>query len=119
LKNLLKVNYKYLFSNGTDTMSQISQDTSNPHSQELEQIVGALSKITSRTAEEIKPYLNELLDRLSQKKEDFASASFYATSTHEEWSAEFHHWVDSHQGEDIPVLSDSAMSRESMYPDRF
>lgn len=101
-------------------MSQISQDTSNPHSQELEQVVGALSKITSRPPEEIKPYLNELLDRLSLKKEsDNMSVSFYATSTHEEWSVEFHRWVDSHKGEDIPVLSDEAMSRESMYPDRF
>jgi hypothetical protein len=101
-------------------MSQIFQDTSNPHSQELEQVVSALSKITSRTPEEIKPYLNELLYRLSQKKEDnFISVSFYSTSTHEEWSTEFHHWVDSHKGEDIPVLSDFAMSRESMYPDRF
>ena len=101
-------------------MSQIEQDTPNPHSQELEQVVGTLSKITSRSPSEIKPYLNEMLDRLSQKKEDeLLSASFYATSTHEEWSAEFHRWVDSHKGEDLPVLSDEAMSRESMYPDRF
>ena len=110
----------HLFSNDSDTMSQIFQNTSNPYSKELEQVVGTLSKITSRTPEEIKPYLNEMLDRLSQRKEDdLASASFYATSTHEEWSAEFHRWVDSHKGEDIPVLSDEAMSRESMYPDRF
>lgn len=101
-------------------MSQISQDTSNPHSQELEQVIGTLSKITSRSPEEIKPHLDELLDRLNQKKEnDFAEASFYATSTHEKWSAEFHDWVDSHKGEDIPVLSDEAIRRESMYPDRF
>ena len=101
-------------------MSQISQDTSNPYSQELEQVVSALSKITSRTPEEIKPYLNELLDRLGQKKEDdMLSASFYTTSTHEEWSVEFHDWVDSHKGKNIPVLSDEAMSRESMYPDRW
>lgn len=100
-------------------MSQI-QDTSNLHSQELKQVIDALSKITSRPPEEIKPYLNELLDRLSQKKEtDSASASFYTTSTHEEWLAEFHRWVDSHKEENIPVLSDDAMSRESMYPDRF
>lgn len=102
-----------------NTMSQI-QDTSNPHSQELEQVLDALSKITSRSPEEIKPYLDDLLDRLSQKKEaDLAFASFYAASSHEEWSAEFHRWVDSHKGKNIPVLSDEAMSRESMYPDRF
>lgn len=100
-------------------MSQI-QDTSNSHNPELEQVINTLSKITSRSPEEIKPYLNEMLNRLSQKKiDDTLSASFYATSTHKEWSTEFHRWVDSHKREDIPVLSDFAMSRESMYPDRF
>lgn len=99
-------------------MSQIYQDTPNPHSQELEQVVGTLSKITSRSPEEIKPYLEELLDRLNQKTTEKAD-HFYLTATHEEWSAEFHRWIDTHKGEDIPVLSDEAMSRESMYPDRF
>ena len=45
------------------------------------------------------------------------SDSFYETATHEEWSAEFHQWINSHRGEDIPVLNDEAMSRESIYPD--
>lgn len=101
-------------------MSKISQDTSNPHSQELKLVIDTLSKITSRSSEEIRPHLQLLIDRLSLTKEnDFASASFYTTSTHEEWSAEFHRWVDSHKEEELPVLSDEAMSRESMYPDRF
>ena len=104
---------------GLLAMSQISIDTSNPYSQEIEQIVETLSSITNRSPEEIKPHLDTLLNRLSQEKDDLASASFYETSTHEEWSAEFHRWVDSHKGEDIPVLSDEAMSRESMYPDRW
>ena len=51
-------------------------------------------------------------------KEISSAFSFYETSTHEEWLAEFHNWVDSHKGKDIPVLSDEAMIRESMYPDR-
>lgn len=100
-------------------MSQISIDTSNPYSQEIEQVVGTLSKITNRSPEEIKPCLDELIQRLSQKKDDLASTSFYETSTHEEWSVEFHRWIDSHKEEDIPILSDEAMSRENMYPDRF
>jgi hypothetical protein len=106
-------------------MNPRSQDTPTPNSsQELQKIVGALSKITSCSPEEIKPHLKALIDRLSHTKEentrdDLASASFYTNSTHEEWSAEFHDWVNSHKGKDIPVLSDEAMSRESMYPDRW
>ena len=36
----------------------------------------------------------------------------------EEWARRFHAWVESHDL-DTPVLSDEAMSRESIYPDRF
>ena len=102
-------------------MNTLSQDTSTPDSsQELEKIVGALSKMTSRSPEEIKPHLEALIDRLNQTKEDdLAASSFYVTSTHEQWLAEFHEWLDSHKGKNIPVLSEEAMSRESMYPDRW
>jgi hypothetical protein len=34
----------------------------------------------------------------------------------EEWARQFDAWVDSHSP-DTPVLSDEAMSRESIYPD--
>jgi hypothetical protein len=34
----------------------------------------------------------------------------------EEWVRQFDAWVHSHRS-DIPVLSDEAMSRESIYPD--
>ena len=34
----------------------------------------------------------------------------------QEWARHFDAWVDSHRA-DIPVLSDEAMSRESIYPD--
>jgi hypothetical protein len=34
----------------------------------------------------------------------------------EEWARQFRIWADSHDP-NIPVLSDEAMSRESMYPD--
>ena len=106
-------------------MNPKTQNIPTPDSsQELEKIVGALSKITSRSPEEIQPQLEALIERLSQTKEEnirdeLVAVSFYNNSTHEEWSAEFHNWVNSHKGKDIPVLSDEAMSRESMYPDRW
>jgi hypothetical protein len=34
----------------------------------------------------------------------------------QEWARQFDAWADSHSP-DIPVLSDEAMSRESIYPD--
>jgi hypothetical protein len=34
----------------------------------------------------------------------------------QEWARHFDAWVDSHRP-DIPVLTDDAMSRESIYPD--
>ena len=60
-------------------MNPISQDAStSDNSQELKEIVGALSKITSRSPEEIKPHLEALIDRLNRTKEDdLAASSFY------------------------------------------
>ena len=39
------------------------------------------------------------------------------TLSSEEWSKAFHAWVDSHSTE-TPLLSDEAISRESIYGDR-
>ena len=93
------------------------------YNQEIMKVVGALSKITSRSPEEIKPHLDKLLSSLAVESNgniNLDSASLFSeTSTHEEWSAEFHQWIDSHKGRNIPVLSEEAMSRESMYPDRW
>jgi hypothetical protein len=35
----------------------------------------------------------------------------------EEWSREFHAWMDSHRA-DTPILSDEAIGRESIYEER-
>ena len=36
----------------------------------------------------------------------------------EEWVREYRAWVASHAGDDLPVLSDEAISREFIYRDR-
>ena len=101
-------------------MSQISPNFFNQHSSEIEQIIGALSNITSLPPEEIKPHLNQLLENLKKPKQDSSnSVSFSETFTHEEWSAEFHQWIDSHKNRNIPVLSEEVMTRENIYPDRW
>ena len=54
----------------------------------------------------------ELADRFVQP----ASIAHLQKTDPEEWARHFDAWVDSHRP-DIPVLSDEAMSRESIYPD--
>ncbi len=44
--------------------------------------------------------------------------SFYETATIEEWSRELRAWAASHNRK-TPILSDEAMSRESIYEDRW
>jgi hypothetical protein len=36
----------------------------------------------------------------------------------EQWVGEFKAWVHSHSGEGLPLLSDEAISRDSIYEDR-
>ena len=57
------------------------------------------------------------LEELKQEVE--RAESIYETSNQKEWLTEFHQWIDSHKGKNIPVLNDEAMSRENMYPDRW
>ncbi|MFN2456316.1 MAG: hypothetical protein ABR577_19130 [Pyrinomonadaceae bacterium] len=42
---------------------------------------------------------------------------FWATATKEEWLQAFNAWMDSHDPT-LPLLSDEAISRESMYGER-
>ncbi len=46
-----------------------------------------------------------------------SSEPFYKTATPEEWTAAFSEWAASHP-RNAPLLSDEAVSRESMYADR-
>lgn len=96
-------------------MNPIFQDKNSP---EVEQILSALAKITKRSPDEIQPYLNEFLDLLATQEENLNLSSL-SQIAHEEWSVQFHQWIDSHKNRHIPVLSEEAMSRESMYPDRW
>lgn len=51
---------------------------------------------------------------LSAGQEDLP---FWATATKEEWLQAFNAWMDSHDPT-LPLLSDEAISRESMYGER-
>jgi len=43
---------------------------------------------------------------------------FYEIATTTEWSIAFLEWVNSHRTLNLPLLSDEAISRESIYEDR-
>ncbi len=106
-------------SDGSRKMNPRPQDTSTPDSsQELEKIVGALSKITSRSPEEIKPQLEKFLSELSQNPA-IPEKHFFETATDDEWITAFREWSESHKDKNLPVLSEEAMSRESMYTNRW
>ena len=55
--------------------------------------------------------------RLAEAHLPPASEAHLQRTDPEEWARRFHAWVVSHDP-NTPVLSDEAMSRESLYPDR-
>jgi hypothetical protein len=57
-----------------------------------------------------------LLELAEQNASDRSTARLQKTDP-EEWARQFDAWVNSHD-RNTPVLSDEAMSRESVYPDR-
>jgi hypothetical protein len=87
------------------------QNFQEAHKEDIKTITQVLVKITNRTPEQLKPYLDALLERLVQSQQE---RPFYETATPEEWSRAFRAWADSHE-RNTPLLSDYAVSRESMY----
>lgn len=83
------------------------------HKEDLEAITQALVKITSRTPEQIKPHLDTMLESLVEPPKE---RPFYETATPEERARAFREWAKSHD-RNTPLLSDYAVSRESMYDD--
>ncbi|MDQ3061624.1 MAG: hypothetical protein M3R14_02020 [Acidobacteriota bacterium] len=59
----------------------------------------------------IEEKLNDDAETSTEEKEK----PFYETATKEEWSVEFHRWLDSHKDKNYPVLPDEAYRRENIY----
>jgi hypothetical protein len=60
--------------------------------------------------------LEQCILELADQSVQPASIAHLQRTDPKEWARQFDAWVDSHRP-DIPVLSDEAMSRESIYPD--
>src|SRR5580658_7408833 len=78
------------------------------------------------TSEQIDEFLkahkirvHHVLEQLDsgQVNKELASIAHLQKTDPQEWTRQFDAWVDSHDP-NTPVLSDEAMSRESIYPDR-
>lgn len=82
------------------------------HKEDLEAVTKILVKITKRSLEEIKPHLDTMLEQLVEPFE----RPFYETATPSERARAFREWASSH-ALDTPLLSDYAVSRESIYDD--
>ncbi len=91
------------------------QNFQEAYREDIEVITQVLVRITNRTPEQIKPYLDAMLEHLAAPQQE---RPFYETATAEEWSVAFREWVNSHRGLNFPPLSDEAISRESIYGER-
>jgi hypothetical protein len=61
--------------------------------------------------------IEQWLLELAEQHAPLASIAHLQKSDPHEWAQHFDAWVNSHDP-NTPVLSDEAMSRESIYPDR-
>ncbi len=85
------------------------------------------NRLQSIPAEQIKQAVIRWLDTEDDELADLEhSLSLEQESSEQQPSlstaekiAAFNEWVESHRGQNLPLLSDEDISRESMYPDRF
>lgn len=62
--------------------------------------------------------LDQWLLELAEENAPCPSIERLQKTNPEEWARQFHEWAESHD-RTTPLLSDEAISRESLYPDRF
>lgn len=83
------------------------------HEEEIAAVSLIVSKITNCSVEEVQPHLETMLCSLIKPK----SLNIPNTSSSKR-AREFREWVESHKDMNLPVLSDEAISRESIYGER-
>ncbi|MEL6441052.1 MAG: hypothetical protein AAFQ80_17580 [Cyanobacteria bacterium J06621_8] len=94
---------------GTNVRQEISSHLHQLPAEQIKQVV--LDWIGTDNAEVTD--LEKLLSSEIEKKEDTKKISV------QERLAAFDDWIESHRGQNLPSLSDEAISRESIYEDRF
>ncbi|MEA5512314.1 hypothetical protein VB715_21305 [Crocosphaera sp. UHCC 0190] len=76
-------------------------------------LVESLAQVVKSLTSEERELFNAKVNSLNEAEE----RPFYETATTEEWIAAFREWAESHS-HDSPMLSDEAISRESIYGER-
>jgi len=94
-------------------VSEMLRHFEEAHKEDIEVITQVLAKITTLSPEQIKPYFDTMLEQLVKPQ---AEHPLYETATPNQLSQAFREWADSHN-RNTPILSDYAVSRESMYSD--
>jgi NAD-specific glutamate dehydrogenase len=89
------------------------QSLREQHRDELDNMVRVLANITNISLEQVKPYMDTLLQQLISKQKE---RPFHETATTEEWVTAFREWARNHR-HNAPPFSDYGVSRESMYED--
>jgi uncharacterized membrane-anchored protein len=102
-----------LFENYQQRVSEIVHSLEEENREDLEIVMQILSKITHLSSEQIKPCLHTLMENLIELQE----TPIHAKAAPEEWSHRFSAWVEEHRGLGLPLLSDEAISRQSIYKD--
>ncbi len=78
-------------------------------------LVESLAKVVQSLTPEERELFNQKVNSLDATQE----RPFYETATTEEWITAFREWAESHsQNQDSAILSDEAISRESIYGER-
>lgn len=102
-----------LFEHNHQRVNDIVHSLEAENREDLETVTHILSKITHLPSEQIKPCLHTLMENLVELQE----TPFHNKATPEEWSQRFSAWVEGHRGLGLPLLSDEAISRDSIYGD--
>jgi len=92
--------------------SELLRKIEEQHKEDIETITQVLARITSRSLSEIKSHLATMLEQLVEPQQK----PFYETATPSELKQAFREWAESHE-HNTPLLSDYAVSRESIYDD--
>ena len=77
-------------------------------------LVESLAQVVQSLTPEERELFNQKVNSLDETEE----RPFYETATTEEWIKAFREWAESHRHKNSPMLSDEAISRESIYADR-
>lgn len=97
-----------------------------------QQLIQEIAELPSEALLELRQFIDYLRYKSSQKpsisesrtinKDTEVSSTpdrpFYDTATSEEWTRAFLEWTESHRSMNYPLVSDEAISRESIYGER-